>query len=43
MAEGDEAYEDIALITILGKGDQIEYVVPSFPVLSGKLMETKLQ
>ena len=43
MAEGDEPHEDFVLITILSKGDTIDYVVPSFPVFGAKLTEVKLQ
>ena len=43
MAEGDELHEDFVLITILSKGDMIDYVVPSFPVFGAKLTEVKLQ
>ena len=42
MAEGDEPREDFVLITILSKGDTIDYVVPSFPVFGAKLTEVKL-
>ena len=43
MAEGDELLEDFVLLTILAKGDMIEYVVPSVPVFGAKLTEVKLQ
>jgi len=29
MVEGNESLEDFVLITVLAKGDTIEYVVPS--------------
>ena len=33
MGEDDDSVlEDFVLITVLAKGDTIEYVVPSFPV-----------
>lgn len=44
MAEDDDfALKDFVLITVLAKGDTIEYVVPSFPVFGAKLTEVKLQ
>ena len=52
MAEGDRdelarelatgELEDFVLVTILAKGNTIEYVVPSFPVFAVDLVEVKL-
>lgn len=36
-------FADLTMITILAKGNTVDYVVPSFPVFSTRLTEVKLQ
>lgn len=39
----DDFEAECLTITVLAKGNTIDYVVPSFPVFSAKLTEVKLQ
>lgn len=35
--------DNSAIITVLSKGNTINYVIPSFPVYCAKLVEVKIQ
>ena len=43
MADNEESFEDVAILTMLSKGSEINYTVPSFPVYSAELSEVKVQ
>ena len=43
-SETNNAEEDSgAIVTVLSKGNLIDYVIPSFPVYCAKLVEVKIQ
>ena len=41
--EVEDSLENNSVLTVLSKGDTINYIVPSFPVYSTELVEVKVQ
>ena len=42
-SETNNAEDSCAIVTVLSKGNLIDYVIPSFPVYCAKLVEVKIQ